>query len=79
MGKNNRHKKQLKSERSKVKLKGRTLPKGTNVTNTVFKVRKIIIGEQLKHVGENKVDVATQIKVSFDIKMYFFLLNYFPS
>ncbi|XP_026479435.1 uncharacterized protein LOC113385820 [Ctenocephalides felis] len=62
MGKNNRHKKLLKSERAKVKLKGKTLPKGTNVTNTTFKVRKIIIGEQLKNVGVNKVDIATQIK-----------------
>lgn len=67
MGKNNRHKKQLKSERAKVKLKGKTLPKGTNVTNTTFKVRKIIIGEQLKNVGVNKVDIATQIKVSICI------------
>ncbi|XP_015115858.1 testis-expressed protein 10 [Diachasma alloeum] len=51
MGKNHRHQKNLKSERSKVKLKAKKpkiLPKGQNLTDTSFKVKKIIIREQLK-------------------------------
>ncbi|XP_030378078.1 testis-expressed protein 10 homolog [Scaptodrosophila lebanonensis] len=42
------HKKNLRSEKAKVKLKGAKLPKGLNVTKTDFKVRKIAIREQLK-------------------------------
>uniref|UniRef100_A0A1Q3EWB4 Pre-rRNA-processing protein Ipi1 N-terminal domain-containing protein n=1 Tax=Culex tarsalis TaxID=7177 RepID=A0A1Q3EWB4_CULTA len=46
MGGNSR--KFKKAEKSKIKLKGAKLPKGTNVTKTNFKVRKIVIPEQLK-------------------------------
>uniref|UniRef100_A0A182JFZ7 Pre-rRNA-processing protein Ipi1 N-terminal domain-containing protein n=1 Tax=Anopheles atroparvus TaxID=41427 RepID=A0A182JFZ7_ANOAO len=46
MGGNSR--KFKKAEKSKVKLKGAKLPKGTNITKTNFKVRKIVIPEQLK-------------------------------
>ncbi|KAH8306557.1 hypothetical protein KR018_011970 [Drosophila ironensis] len=42
------HKKNLRAEKAKVKLKGAKLPKGLNVTKTDFKVRKIEIREQLK-------------------------------
>ncbi|KAH8362071.1 hypothetical protein KR200_001778 [Drosophila serrata] len=42
------HKKNLRAEKAKVKLKGAKLPKGLNVTKTDFKVRKIQIQEQLK-------------------------------
>ncbi|XP_034936629.1 testis-expressed protein 10 [Chelonus insularis] len=51
MGKNNRHQKNLKAEKSKVKLKAnksKVLPKGQNVTDINFKVKKIVIKEQLK-------------------------------
>lgn len=49
MGKGTRHQKFLKSEKAKVKLKAKKeLPKGTNVTNTTFKVKKIVLREQLK-------------------------------
>lgn len=50
MGKGTRHQKFLKSEKAKVKLKAKKelLPKGTNITNTTFKVKKIVIREQLK-------------------------------
>uniref|UniRef100_A0A0A1WDU1 Testis-expressed sequence 10 protein homolog n=1 Tax=Zeugodacus cucurbitae TaxID=28588 RepID=A0A0A1WDU1_ZEUCU len=41
------HKKKLRSEKAKVKLKATKLPKGLNVTKTEFKVRKITIREQL--------------------------------
>ncbi|XP_066153725.1 testis-expressed protein 10 homolog [Euwallacea fornicatus] len=51
MGKNQRHKKNIKAEKAKVKLKStktKFLPKGQNVTNTAFKVRAIVLSEQLK-------------------------------
>ncbi|XP_034490287.1 testis-expressed protein 10 [Drosophila innubila] len=41
------HKKNLRAEKAKVKLKGAKLPKGLNVTKTDFKVRKIEIRGQL--------------------------------
>ncbi|XP_022214630.2 testis-expressed protein 10 homolog [Drosophila obscura] len=45
------HKKNLRAEKAKVKLKGAKLPKGLNVTKTDFKVRKIEIREQLKEAS----------------------------
>jgi len=45
-----KHKKFLKSEKAKVKLKGTKLKEAQNITKTDFKVRKIIITEQLKNV-----------------------------
>ncbi|XP_047119984.1 testis-expressed protein 10 homolog [Schistocerca piceifrons] len=49
MGKKNRSKKFEREEKSKVKLKKKQLlPKGQNVTDTTFKVKKIVIREQLK-------------------------------
>ncbi|KAG5672718.1 hypothetical protein PVAND_002819 [Polypedilum vanderplanki] len=47
-----KHKKFLKSEKAKVKLKGNKLKDHQNVTKTDFKVRKIIIPEQLKNVQQ---------------------------
>lgn len=48
-----RYQKFLKSEKAKTKLKGKKdLPKGTNVTKTNFKVKKIVIKEQLKKHGD---------------------------
>ncbi|XP_053598760.1 testis-expressed protein 10 homolog [Microplitis demolitor] len=58
MGKNNRHKKNIKSEKSKVKLKqtkAKLLPKGQNITDTTFKVKKIIIKEQLKEHEQSEI------------------------
>lgn len=43
-----RHKKFLKSEKAKTKFKGAKLQKGLNVTKTEFKVRKIVIRDQIK-------------------------------
>lgn len=49
MGKGHRLLKKIKSEKAKVKLKGSNhLPKGTNVTDTSFKIKQIVIREQLK-------------------------------
>ncbi|KAL7020118.1 hypothetical protein ACKWTF_011377 [Chironomus riparius] len=68
-----KHKKFLKSEKAKVKLKGNKLKGPQNVTKTDFKVRKIILTDQLKNVqqiesGERKkhniTDVLARIKNS---------------
>lgn len=45
-----KHKKFLKAEKAKVKLKATKLKGPQNVTKTDFKVRKIVITEQLKNV-----------------------------
>lgn len=42
-----KHKKSLRAQKAKVKLKGIKLPKGLNETKTEFKVRKIVMKEQL--------------------------------
>ncbi|XP_076242347.1 testis-expressed protein 10 homolog [Calliopsis andreniformis] len=58
MGKGHRHLKNLKAEKAKVKLKAsktKQLPKGLNVTNPTFKVKKIVIREQLKHRDETEI------------------------
>ncbi|RZF47262.1 hypothetical protein LSTR_LSTR004971 [Laodelphax striatellus] len=50
------HKRFMKKEKNKVKLKGqRLLPKGQNVTNTNFKVKKIVIKEQLKAADNSEL------------------------
>lgn len=49
-----KHKKFLKSEKAKVKLKGNKLLAAQNVTKTDFKIRKIIIPDQLKNVQQLK-------------------------
>lgn len=66
-----KHKKFLRSEKAKVKLKGTKLKEAQNVTKTDFKVRKIIITEQLKNVQEagvrkkhNVNDCITRLKNS---------------
>ncbi|XP_018404281.1 PREDICTED: testis-expressed sequence 10 protein homolog isoform X2 [Cyphomyrmex costatus] len=58
MSKNHKRLKRLKSEKAKVKLKGKTvhqLPKGLNITNTSFKVKQILIREQLKQRDETEI------------------------
>lgn len=47
-----KHKKFLKSEKAKVKLKGNKLKGPQNVTKTDFKVKKIVLTDQLKNVQE---------------------------
>uniref|UniRef100_A0A1B6L904 Pre-rRNA-processing protein Ipi1 N-terminal domain-containing protein n=2 Tax=Graphocephala atropunctata TaxID=36148 RepID=A0A1B6L904_9HEMI len=56
MGKSG-YKRFKKQEKAKVKLKGKKtiLPKGQNVTDTTFKVKKIIVKEQLKEHGEHEL------------------------
>lgn len=63
-----RHRKFIKSEKAKTKLKGAKLPKGLNVTKTEFKVRKIVIREQIKDptvIGDGTI-VKSNIKVRID-------------
>ncbi|XP_017780476.1 PREDICTED: testis-expressed sequence 10 protein homolog [Nicrophorus vespilloides] len=60
MGKNQKHKKMLKSEKAKVKMrvkseKTKFLPKGLNVTKTDFKVKAIVLPEQLKSHGGSEL------------------------
>ncbi|KAL0279956.1 UNVERIFIED_CONTAM: hypothetical protein PYX00_001396 [Menopon gallinae] len=49
-----KYKKKLRAEKAKVKLKKKKLPKGQNITDTSFKVKKIITVEQLKQTKENE-------------------------
>lgn len=57
MGKNHRHKKHLKSEKAKTHITSKTkfLPKGQNVTKTAFKIKSIVIQEQLKAQDDNQI------------------------
>lgn len=61
------HKKFLKSEKAKIKMnmKGAKLPKGLNVTKTDFKVKKIVIKEQITdtHNSDGTVIRKQNIKV----------------
>lgn len=59
-----RYQKFLKSEKSKTKLKAKKdLPKGTNVTKTNFKVKKIVIKEQLKKHGDSEALSTRKLNV----------------
>lgn len=62
-----RHRKFLKSEKAKTKLKSAKLPKGLNVTKTEFKVRKIVIRDQIKEptIVDGTI-VRSNIKVKCD-------------
>lgn len=68
-----KHKKFLKSEKAKIKLKGAKLPKGLNVTKTDFKVKKIVIREQLKDAfNEDGTVIRKQnVKVSKNLTFDF--------
>ncbi|XP_059049977.1 testis-expressed protein 10 homolog [Achroia grisella] len=70
-----RHQKFLKSEKSKTKLKSKKkdLPKGTNVTKTNFKIKKIVIKEQLKKHGQSEA-LSTR---KLNIKELLSRLNHF--
>lgn len=60
-----RYQKFLKSEKSKTKLKSKKeLPKGTNVTKTNFKVKKIVLKEQLKQHGETEALSVRKLNIN---------------
>ncbi|XP_050315544.1 testis-expressed protein 10 homolog [Anthonomus grandis grandis] len=65
MGRNHRHKKDVRAEKAKVKLKQsktKFLPKGQNVTNTTFKIKPIVVNEQLK--DKSSEDVLSKRKLN---------------
>lgn len=64
MGGNSR--KFKKAEKNKIKLKGAKLPKGTNITKTNFKVRKIVLPDQIKQ--RNLSDAAVLSNRSLTVK-----------
>lgn len=70
MGKSG-YKRFKKQEKVKVKLKGNKalLPKGQNVTDTTFRVKKIIIKEQLKEHGEQEILTKKHLNVKVSIKL----------
>jgi len=78
MSKNRKHSKRLKSEKAKVKLKPKTsvnrLSKSLNITDTSFKVKKILIREQLKQRDESEV-LSTR-KLSIDVRTSMFIIFY---
>lgn len=58
MGKNQRNKKVQRLEKAKTKLKvtkTKFLPKGTNVTDVNFKIKPIVLSEQLKSKNINEI------------------------
>jgi len=74
MSKNRKHSKRLKSEKAKVKLKAKTsvdrLSKSLNVTNTSFKVKKILIREQLKQRDESEVLSTRKLSINVCKSMF---------
>ncbi|XP_065560206.1 testis-expressed protein 10 homolog isoform X2 [Artemia franciscana] len=70
MPKSTKHKKAIKKEKTKIKLKlgrGKNLPKGVNVTNTSFQTRKIVLPEQKgsennKLVNPNNLSIKKSLK-----------------
>lgn len=72
-----RYQKFLKAEKAKTKLKGKKdkeLPKGTNVTKTNFKVKKIVIKEQLKNREKSQEALSTR---KLNVKELLSRLNHF--
>ncbi|XP_071650620.1 testis-expressed protein 10 homolog [Temnothorax longispinosus] len=67
MSKGHKRSKRLKSEKSKIKLKTKrsvtSLPKGLNITDTSFKVKKILIREQLKQRSETEILSSRKLNI----------------
>lgn len=59
------HKKLIRKEKSKVKLKAKktVLTKSQNVTDTNFKVRKIVLKEQLKSGISDELQTRRKVNV----------------
>lgn len=74
MAKNHKRSKRLKSEKAKIKLKTEKsinqLPKGLNVTDTSFKIKKILIREQLQHRDETEVLSTRKLNIKVCKGMY---------
>lgn len=69
------YKKFKKQEKARVKLKGNKtiLPKGQNITDTNFKVKKIIVKEQLKE--HSNLELLTKKRLSFKVGLLKFSLD----
>lgn len=78
-----RHRKFVKSEKAKTKLKAAKLPKGLNVTKTDFKIKKIVIREQIRDTSliQNGTTIrSSNIKVNCKMNLnilstFFFLFK----
>jgi len=67
------HKKFMKKEKSKVKLKvahKTVLPKGQNITDTNFKVRKIVLPSQLKERGDHEILSKGHLNIKVSTRPY---------
>lgn len=70
------YKKFKKQEKAKVKLRGKKLAEATNVTDTNFKVKKVVIKEQLKEHGEDELlsNKHLNLKVRYVKYLWFIIL-----
>lgn len=78
MGKNHRHKKNLKADKGKVKLKQsktKFLPKGLNETKATFKIKPIVLAEQLRERSSDLLLSRRKlnIKVTRFLQLTFYL------
>jgi len=67
----------VKKEKAKVHLKvshKTLLPKGQNVTDTNFKVRKIVLHGQLKERGEHEILSKGNLNIKVCTKNLFFVM-----
>lgn len=68
--------KRLKSEKSKVKLKAKkTDQKSSNITNTSFKVKKILLREQLKQHSETEILSTRKLNIDVRKSIYIYFLQ----
>lgn len=73
------YKKLLKEEKAKTKLKvshKSVLPKGQNITNTTFKVKKIKIRGQKEHEEEIVSKSNLNVKVNFNFSYLDNIMKY---
>lgn len=75
MGKGHRLLKRKKAEKSKVKIKGSTkhLPKGTNVTDTNFKIKQIVVREQLKVANTSELLTTRKLNIKVKLNQYAYI------
>lgn len=79
MAKGHKHLKRLKSEKAKIKLKAKKtkhLPKGLNVTDPTFKVKKIVIREQLKQHDETDILSKRKLNIKVLLCIYNSILRF---
>lgn len=67
------YKKFKKQEKAKVKLKGKKLAEATNVTDTSFKVKKVVIKEQLKEHGDD--ELLSNKHLNLKVRIFYSILK----